>query len=146
MQKQKKSICRICGKEFTPAWKHPNQIVCNDEACRKKYGAERTAEYAKKEKSTSRGRKKFAVKEQRRYRGKKAASLSNGHEIAPLNIATVKKLTLRSLYEEFCKLKCAFDGLLQIINETSFEQLTYEKCYEAGKEKIRKSENSADIG
>ena len=140
MQKQKKSTCRICGREFTPAWKHPNQIVCNDEACRKKYGAERTAEYAKKEKSTARGRKKYAVKEQRRYRDKKAASLSAGHEIAPLAATAAPRLTLRILHDEFCKLQYAFYGLLQIVNENSGWQLSYEKCYESGKEKIRKME------
>lgn len=140
MQKPKKSICRICGREFTPATFHPDQNICFDKKCRRKATAERVAKYAEKEKSTARGRKKYAVREQKRYRSKKAEQLSLGHEIAPLQISIPRRLTLRSLQEELCKFKCAFYGLLQIINETSNEQLTYEKCYEAGKERNRKIE------
>lgn len=140
MQKQKKSTCRICGREFTPAWKHPEQTVCFDEACRRKATKERVAKFAQKEKSTARGRKKYAAREQKRYRNKKAASLSAGHEIAPLSTTAVPRLTLRVLHDEFCKLQYAFYGLLQIVNENSEWQLSYEKCYESGKEIIRKTE------
>lgn len=140
MQKQKKSTCRICGREFIPDSFHPGQNVCFDDSCRHKAGAERVARYAKKQKSTARGRKKYAIKEQRRYRDKKAASLSAGSEIAPMHPPVAPRLTLRSLQEEFCKLQYAFYGLLQVINENSDWQLSYEKCYESGKEKIRKIE------
>lgn len=145
MEKQKKSICRICGREFTPAWKHPEQTVCYDEACRRKATTERVAKFAKKEKATARGRKKYAAREQKRYRDKKAASLSAGHEIAPLTTSSASRLTLRVLHEEFCKLQYAFYGLLQIINENSGWQLSYEKCYEAGKEKFRIMEQRDNI-
>ena len=140
MQKQKKSTCRICGREFIPDSFHPGQNVCFDDSCRHKAGAERVARYAKKQKSTARGRKKYAIKEQRRYRDKKAASLSAGHEIAPLTATAVPRLTLRILHDDFCKLQYAFYGLLQIVNENSGWQLSYEKCYESGKEKFRKME------
>ena len=139
MEKQKKSICRICGKEFTPAWQRPDQTVCNDESCRRKYGAERTAKYAKREKSTVSGRKKYALKEQKRYRAKKAKQLAAGHEVAPLPPTAPPKLTMRYLYDEFDKQQCAFFGLLQIINEKFAFQLSYEECYETGKEIKRKS-------
>ena len=82
----------------------------------------------------------YAVKEQRRYRDKKAASLSAGSEIAPLHPPVSPRLTLRSLQEEFCKLQYAFYGLMQVINENSDWRLSYEKCYESGKEKIRRME------
>lgn len=52
--------CRICGKEFTPAWNHPEQTVCYDESCRRKMAAERSARYAKKRKSTKSGRLQYA--------------------------------------------------------------------------------------
>lgn len=113
MQKQKKSMCRICGKEFTPDSFHPGQNVCFDDSCRHKASAERVARYAQKQKSTARGRKKYAVKEQRRYRDKRQQVFLpelKSHHCTPKSnpdllsgICKMNFVNFNMLFTDFCR-------------------------------------------
>ena len=122
--------CRICGREFPPAWNHPEQTVCYDELCRRKAAAERSARYAKKRKATSSGRIEYVERERRRY-------LRNKAEIKQAQVIQAnRKITLKSLHGEFCHLRGAFAGLLKLLNAHFGRELTYEECCNAGKDDI----------
>lgn len=128
MPTQKTVKCRICGREFTPAWNHPEQTVCYDGPCRRKAAAERSARYAKKRKSTSSGRRKYAEKERKRYLRSKAGIKRAKPQVLQLN----RQITLNSLHGEFCHLRRAFAGLLKLLNAHFGREITYEECRNAG--------------
>ena len=124
--------CRICGKEFTPAWNHPEQTVCYDESCRRKMAAERSARYAKKRKSTKSGRLQYAERERRRYQRSKAEI----HEMPPRGLPPSQRLTLKSMYGEFLQLRSAFTGLLKLLKDRFGRELTFEECQNAAGDNI----------
>ena len=128
MPTPKPVTCRICGREFTPAWNHPEQTVCYDEPCRRKAAAERSARYAKKRKSTSSGRREYAERERKRYLRSKAG-IEQTH---PQVLQPSPQITLKSLHGEFCHLRGAFAGLLKLLNAPFGRAITYEECREAG--------------
>lgn len=128
--------CRICGREFTPAWNHPEQTVCYDESCRRKAAAERSARYAKKRKSTSSGRREYAERERKRYLRNKA-EIEQAH---PQVLRPSQQITLKSLHGEFWRLQGAFAGLLKLLNAHFGREITYEECCEAGGDNIPNKE------
>jgi len=124
--------CRICGREFTPAWNHPEQTVCYDGPCRRRAAAERAARYAKKRKSTSSGRREYAEKERKRY----LRSKTGIEQAKPQVLQPKPQITLKSLHSEFCYLRGAFAGLLKLLNEHFGREITYEECREAGEDDL----------
>lgn len=124
--------CRICGKEFTPAWNHPEQTVCYDESCRRKMAAERSARYAKKRKSTQSGRLQYAERERNRYQRSKAGI----HVTPQRNPRPSQRLTLKSLYGEFIQLRSAFTGLLKLLKDRFGREITVEECQNAAGDNI----------
>ena len=137
-----KNRCRFCGKEFVPAWNHPQQNVCNARECRGKAAAERSRRYSKNKKAKQAGRDVFAAKERRTYLHRNALELLAGNEINPLAfVRPGQKLSLANISEALFRMELTIDGLICILNtRLDTQNFSRAECYEFGKSLFRNRE------
>jgi hypothetical protein len=136
-----KNRCRICGKEFSHAWNHPEQSVCFAKECRCRANTERNRVYLKRKKQRQLGRADFSEKDRRIYLRQNAMELLAGKEVNPLAfVHPGQQYTLNMLADLLFRLELAVDGLICILNSRMDTQpFSRAECYEYGKALFRSS-------